>query len=55
MIIDDWVCVDTLSSDTTSAWDRREAEGDRSASCSEDTTVKVWQSFLPGNKEDRPG
>ena len=35
---DDWVCMATLSSHTSSAWDRREeAEGDRIACCSEDT------------------
>lgn len=53
---DDWVCVATLSSHNSTVWDiswekKREGEGDRIASCSEDTTVKIWQSFLPGNKE----
>ena len=33
------------------AWDRRKEGEGRIASCSEDTTVMVWQSFLPENKE----
>jgi len=55
---DDWVCVSTLSSHTNTVWDLAWEPGntghqgqDRIASCSEDTTVKIWQSYTSGNKE----
>jgi len=56
---DDWVCVATLSAHTSTVWDitwdkNFKGQGDRLASCSEDTSVKVWQSFLPEKQGDEP-
>ena len=50
---DDWTVVTTLTSHTNTVWDIAwDRTGDRLASCSEDTSVKIWQSYKPGNNEN---
>ena len=49
---DDWVCCGTLTSHDSTVWSLAFNEkGDRIASVSEDTTVKIWQEYKPGNDE----
>ncbi|XP_046331442.2 probable cytosolic iron-sulfur protein assembly protein CIAO1 [Haliotis rufescens] len=49
---DDWACCATLESHGSTVWDIAfNKSGTRLASCSDDMSVKVWQEYLPGNKE----
>ena len=49
---DDWVCCATLTSHDNTVWSLAfNRDGDRLASASEDTTVKIWKEYKPGNSE----
>jgi len=56
---DDWITVATLSSHTSTVWDLtwekcEKPEVGRLASCSEDTSVKIWTVHEPGNPQGVP-
>ena len=49
---DDWVVCANLSSHENTVWSMAfNSKGDRLASASEDSTVKIWQEYKPGNSE----
>lgn len=48
----DWLCFATLQGHESTVWSLSfDQSGRRLASCSDDTTVKIWQEYLPGNEE----
>ena len=49
---DDWISYTSMTSHTNTVWDIAwDRSGDRLVSCSEDTSVKIWNSYKAGNKE----
>ncbi|KAG1681802.1 putative cytosolic iron-sulfur protein assembly protein CIAO1 [Nymphon striatum] len=49
---DEWVSCNSLESHESTVWSICfDKSGTRLASCSDDQTVKIWQEYLPGNKE----
>lgn len=51
----DWICTATLNSHTSTVWGLAfDVSGNRLASCSDDRTIKIWQSYPVGNEEGIP-
>lgn len=49
---DDWVCFCTLNAHESTVWSVAfNAAGDRMASVSEDSVLKIFRKFEPGNQE----
>lgn len=51
----DWTCIGTLTGHESTVWSISfDGTGERLASCSDDRTVRIWQSYAPGNVEGIP-